>query len=104
MFGRDGANLTLALPVTFEEAALGADIKVPSFRGEAVKLRLPPAPSPDERSGSRAAASRLLGVGDLLVTVEVAIPTKLSKPQREALKAFAEATADSPRAHLDIRR
>lgn len=103
VFGRDGANLTLALPVTFEEAALGADIKVPSFRGEAVKLRLPPGTQPGRtfRVKGRGITTPS-GVGDLLVTVEVAIPTKLSKPQREALKAFAEATADSPRAHLDI--
>lgn len=103
VFGRDGLNLTLALPVTFEEAALGADIKVPSYRGDSVKLRLPPGTQPGRtfrvKGGGILNSS---GVGDLLVTVEIAIPTNLSKVQRQALETFAEGTSDSPRAHLDF--
>ncbi len=102
IFGRDGNNLTLELPVAFHEAALGADVKVPTFRGESVKLRLPAGTQPGR-------TFRVKGhgidtgstVGDLLVTVQVAVPSKLDTKQRAALEALAEASSQSPRAHLE---
>jgi molecular chaperone DnaJ len=102
VFGRDGRHLTLDLPVTFEEAALGADIKVPTYGGESVKLRLPAGTQPGRTfrikgHGIQGGAKS----GDLLATVHVVIPTKLNNKQRAALEAFAEASGESPRAHLE---
>jgi molecular chaperone DnaJ len=101
-FAMSGRNLTLTVPVTFAEAALGADIKVPTMDGDAVTLRLP-AGTPNRRTlrvkGRGVATTK--GTGDLLVTVEVAVPSKLSAEQRRAIEAFDEATDDNPRAALD---
>jgi molecular chaperone DnaJ len=104
LFGRRGRDLTLTVPVTFPEAALGADIKVPTLEGSPVTLRLPPG----TRSGR---TFRVKGrglktkrsTGDLLVTVEVAVPRKLSAAERKAVEALAAASPDgSPRAHLGV--
>jgi len=103
MFGRDGKHLTLELPVTFEEAALGSDVKVPTFRGEPVKLRLPAGTQPGRTfrvKGHGVAAEA--GSGDLLVTVQLAVPTKLNKRQRDALETFSAASPDNPRSHLGL--
>ncbi|MDQ3895660.1 MAG: molecular chaperone DnaJ [Actinomycetota bacterium] len=102
LFGRNGRNLTLTLPITFAEAALGAEVTVPTLDGTVV-LRVPPG----TRSGrtfrvkGRGVADEK-GTGDLLVTVEVAVPTKLSPAQREAIEALASASTESPRTHLGV--
>jgi molecular chaperone DnaJ len=102
MFGRKGRTLTLTLPITFAEAALGAAITVPTLDGSVV-LRVPPG----TRSGrtfrvkGRGVADEK-GAGDLLVTVEVAVPTKLSPAEREAIEALASASTESPRTHLGV--
>ena len=87
LFGRKGDDLTLTVPVTFAEAALGAEVKVPTLDGAAVTLRLPAGhPQRPDASGSRAAACRSkAGAGDLLVTVEVAVPAAPDRRGREAL-------------------
>jgi len=103
VFDRDGDNLTLTVPVTFAEATLGADVHVPVPAGGTVRVRL----APGTQNG-RVLRVRGKGVrrkdgttGDLLVTVEVAVPHKLSDDARKALDAFADATADhDPRADL----
>jgi molecular chaperone DnaJ len=103
LFGRDGANLTLTLPITFAEAALGADISVPTFDGESVKLRIPAGTQSAKTFRVRGRGVRTSRMtGDLLVTVEVAVPTKLSSGQRKALEEFADLPSDSPRAHLEV--
>jgi molecular chaperone DnaJ len=103
VFGRKGDNLTLTLPVTFAEAALGAEVKVPTLTGAPVTLRLAPG-----TANGRTMRVRGRGVprkdgtrGDLLVTVSVAVPANLNSDARKALEAFAKATAaDDPRAGL----
>lgn len=103
LFGVAGSNLTLVVPITFAEAALGADIAVPTVDGEPVTLRVPPG----TRSG-RTFRVKGRGVGgpkrtgDLLVTVEVAVPATLSAAQRKAVEELAAATDESPREHLRI--
>jgi molecular chaperone DnaJ len=102
MFGRKGRNLTLTVPITFAEAALGAEITVPTLDGSVV-LRVPPG----TRSGRtfRVKGRGVVdekGAGDLLVTVEVAVPTKLSPAEREAIEALATASTESPRTHLGV--
>lgn len=103
LFGRRGDDLTITVPVTFAEAALGAEVKVPTLSGP-VTLRIPPG----TRSG-RTFRVRGRGVvrdngvaGDLLVTVEVVVPTSLSPEERKAIEALAAATTASPRAHLGV--
>jgi molecular chaperone DnaJ len=101
VFGRRGDNLTLTVPVTFAEAALGADITVPTLDGT-VTLKVPAG----TKSG-RTFRVKGRGVrnGDLLVTVEVAVPQKLSAKARKALEAYAAEDGADPRAHLlDVTR
>jgi molecular chaperone DnaJ len=103
VFGRKADNLTLTLPVTFAEATLGAEVKVPTLTGAPVTLRLGPG-----TANGRTMRVRGRGVprkdgtrGDLLVTVSVAVPANLNSEARKALEAFAAATAgDDPRAGL----
>jgi molecular chaperone DnaJ len=104
LFGRRGNDLTLTVPITFAEAALGADVRVPTLEGGSVKVRIP-AGTPSGRRfrlKSRGVANRRK-TGDLLVTVEVAVPPTLNDDERAAVEALA-AAADgrSPRAHLGV--
>jgi molecular chaperone DnaJ len=102
LFGREGTNLTLELPVTFAEAALGADVDVPTLDGETVRLRLPEGTQTGRTFRVRGQGiESAKGRGDLLVTVVVAVPQKLNRKQRSALEAFAAASDESPRAHLE---
>lgn len=101
-FARSGANLTLDLPVTFAEAALGADVKVPTHSGESVTLRIPAGTQSGRTFRVKGhGATTTKKTGDLLVTVEVAVPAKLSPKQRTALQAFADLSDQSPRDHLE---
>ncbi|WP_427015615.1 DnaJ C-terminal domain-containing protein [Pseudarthrobacter sp. P1] len=101
-FVRDGNNIRIHVPVTFPEAALGADISVPTLTGETVRLRVP-AGTPSGRTlrVKGAGVKTAKEAGDLLVTIDVAVPQKLSKEAEEAVRAFAQATADGdPRSTL----
>ncbi|MEU5063354.1 molecular chaperone DnaJ [Streptomyces virginiae] len=103
VFGRKDDNLTVTVPVTFAEAALGADIKVPTLNGPSVTLKLPPGTPNGRTMRARGkGAVRKDGTrGDLLVTVEVAVPTELSDKAREALEMYREATeSQDPRSAL----
>ena len=92
-YTRDGDNLRIHVPVTFPEAALGADIEVPTIDGDNVRVRVP-AGTPSGRTlrvkGRGVKTSK--GTGDLLVTIDVAVPKNLNKDAEAAVKAFAEAT------------
>ena len=103
LFGRDGDHLTLTVPVTFSEAALGTKLKVPTLDGPPVTLKLPAGTSSGRvfRVKGKGVESRK-GPGDLLVTVEVAVPTKLTKEQRAAVEALGATFAESPRDHLGV--
>jgi len=95
VFGRSAHNLTVTVPVTFPEATLGAEIKVPSHRGMPVSVRIP-AGTPNGRTfrvrgkGVRRSDSTY---GDLLVTVNVQVPQNVSSKAKEALENYREATA-----------
>ncbi|MBT2396027.1 molecular chaperone DnaJ [Streptomyces sp. ISL-100] len=103
VFGRKGDNLTVTVPVTFVEAALGGEVKVPTLGGPPVTLKLP-AGTPNGRTmrARGKGAVRKDGTrGDLLVTVEVEVPKDLDDKAREALESYREATAgEDPRAEL----
>jgi molecular chaperone DnaJ len=103
LFGRQGKNLTLTVPVSFPEAALGATITVPTLE-RPVSLKVPAGTRSGRTfrvKGHGVPASS--GVGDLLVTIEVAVPQKLSDAERDAIEALATAAdGHSPRAHLGV--
>jgi molecular chaperone DnaJ len=97
LFGRTGDDLTLTVPITFAEAALGTTLRVPTL-DEPVSVKV----TPGTPSG-RTLRVRGRGVktrnrtGDLLVTVEIAVPQRLSAEAAEALEKFAAAQDDDPR-------
>ncbi|MFC4034486.1 molecular chaperone DnaJ [Streptomyces polygonati] len=103
VFGRKEANLTVTVPVSFVEAALGGEIKVPTLGGPAVTLKLPPG-TPNGRTlraRGKGAVRKDGSRGDLLVTVEVAVPDKTEGKALDALESYRDATADAdPRAEL----
>ncbi|MET1038920.1 MAG: molecular chaperone DnaJ [Aeromicrobium sp.] len=93
LFGRKGDHLTITVPVAFDEAALGAQIQVPTLDGPPVRIKIP-AGTPNGRTfraGGKGAATKTGGRGDLLVTVEVQVPTELSDEQRAAVEALRDA-------------
>ena len=92
-FGRDGRNLTLSVPITFPEAVLGADVKVLDFDGNPVTLRIPQGTPSGKtfRVRGRGIATRR-GTGNLLVSVEIVVPTKLSSAEQAAIEALGDVT------------
>ena len=94
IFSRKAENILLTLPVTFVEATLGADIKVPTLDGEEVTVRLAPG-TPNGRTLRVKGRGIKKGsiTGDLLATIEVQVPQKIEDDASEALKKFADATA-----------
>jgi molecular chaperone DnaJ len=99
--GKNG-DLTVRLPVTYTEAALGAKVEVPTL-DQAVTVKIPPG-TPDGkklRVKGKGSPKRGGGLGDLLVQIEVQVPQKLSRAEKEALQRFAEVHEGTPRAHLE---
>lgn len=98
VFGRKGDNLTLEVPVSFDEAALGAEVKIPTLGGAAVTLKVP-AGTPNGRTfrvRGKGATRRDGTKGDLLATVEVQVPATLDQTSREAVEAYRAAMAGKP--------
>jgi molecular chaperone DnaJ len=103
LFGRKGADLTLTVPVTFSEAALGANVKVPTMNGP-VTLKVP-AGTPSGKTfrlRGKGAPKPRGGNGDLLVTVDIDVPSKLNKKEKELLEGLRDAGGDSPRVRLGM--
>ena len=94
IFSRKAENLLVTLPITFTEAALGADVKVPVMSGEEVTVRIAPG-TPNGRTLRVKGRGITKGshTGDLLVTVDVQVPQRVDGKALEALKTFAEETA-----------
>jgi molecular chaperone DnaJ len=84
----------LTLPVTFAEAALGADLKVPTLAGDDVTVRLA-AGTPTGRVLRVKGRGIKKGAvtGDLLITIEVQVPRRLEGKALDAIKTFAKETA-----------
>ena len=95
VFERERDDLRVSVPITFAEAALGADVDAPTLDGSTVRLRVP-AGTPSGRTlrVRGRGVSRGGRSGDLLVTVAVAVPQRLDEAARAAVEAFAAATAD----------
>jgi molecular chaperone DnaJ len=105
VFTLDGQNLRLTVPVSFAEAALGSRIEVPTLDGAKVTVKVPSG-TPSGRvlrvKGRGVAGAK--GSGDLLVTVQLVVPARLSGEAKAAVEAFREATKDvNPRADLMAR-
>lgn len=103
VFGRRDDHLTITVPITIAEAALGAEVSVPQVTGGSVKLKVPAGTASGRtfRLKGRGVATAKGRQGDLLVTVEIAVPHKLSKAARVALEEYQAATAEhDPRAEL----
>ena len=94
IFSRKAENITLTLPVSFVEATLGADIKVPTLDGEEVTVRIAPG-TPNGRTLRVKGRGIKKGsiTGDLLATIDVQVPQKIEGEAAEALLKFAEITA-----------
>ena len=103
LFGRRGDNLTITVPVTFDEAALGTTIKVPTLHGAPVSLKLPPG-TPNGRTfraKGKGAPRKDGSLADLLVTVEVVVPSTLGDDEQAAVQAYRDARkGDDPRSDL----
>ena len=103
VFGRSGDSLTVTVPVTFAELALGAEVKVPSHRGAPVTVRIP-AGTPNGRTfrvQGKGVRRKDGTTGSLLVTVEVMVPKDLNGRARSAIEDLREATAgQDPREEL----
>ena len=98
LFGRKDDNLTLDVPVSFDELALGAEIKVPVLGGAPVTLKVP-AGTPNGRTfrvRGKGAPKADGTKGDLLATLEVHVPAVLDPAAREAVEAYRAATAGKP--------
>jgi molecular chaperone DnaJ len=105
VFVRDGNNLRVSVPVTFVEASLGATIQVPTLGGEPVKLKVSPG-TPNGRvlrvKGKGVESSK--GTGDLMATVEIAVPSHLSDKAKKKLEEFNELVPqENPREDLLLR-
>lgn len=94
LFKRDGQDLNYRLPVTFAQAALGAEIEIPTLKGREI-LKIRPGTQPGETSrlkgygmpDPRGGSSR---PGDLLVEIQIEVPKKLTGEQEELLRRLAE--------------
>jgi molecular chaperone DnaJ len=103
VFGRKGDDLTLELPVTYPEAALGANVQVPTLNGGPVTLKVPSGtPGGKTFRIKGKGAPRKNGRGDLLVTVKVDVPGKLSREEKQLLQQLADSQKGSPRERLDV--
>jgi molecular chaperone DnaJ len=102
VFTRQGDDLVLEVPVTFPEAALGAQVEIPTVEGR-VKLTVPPG-SQDGRSlrvpGQGAPKLKGSGKGDLIARLRVQVPEVLTKSEREALERLQRASRGNPREGL----
>ena len=98
LFGRRGDDLMLHLPITFTEAALGTKVRVPTLE-EAVTLKIPAGTQNGRtfRLRGRGAPKANGAHGDLLVTVEVVVPSKLTKTQKKMLEEYAATEPDDLR-------
>ncbi|NUT53615.1 MAG: molecular chaperone DnaJ [Saccharothrix sp.] len=103
IFGRSGNDLTVTVPVTFPELALGATLTVPTLEGK-VTLKVPAGTASGRvlRAKGKGIARRDGQVGDLLITLTVAVPNNMDAAAREALEHYASVTAQhDPRAELN---
>jgi molecular chaperone DnaJ len=106
LFGRKGRNLTLTVPVTYPEAVLGGTVTVPTL-DDPVTLRVPAGTASGTTLRVRGRGVPSSGrngskPGDLLVKIDVVVPTTLSDEQRAAVESLAAVSDAAPREHLGV--
>jgi molecular chaperone DnaJ len=100
LFGRKGDDLTLSVPITFAEASLGTTLTVPTLDGT-VSLKVPAGTSSGRTFRVRGRGVKGKGrAGDLLVTLDVAVPVRLSPGQRKVIESLAEEMDEDPRPQI----
>jgi molecular chaperone DnaJ len=103
LYERRGSDLVLEVPVTYAEAALGAEVEIPTPDGR-ISLKIP-AGSQDGKTlrvrGRGAPRLNSSGKGDLLARVRVTVPSKLTKAERDALEAYRKVSREDPRERLE---
>jgi molecular chaperone DnaJ len=105
IFSRKDENIHLSLPVTFAEAALGADIKVPTLAGDEVTVRIAPGtPSGRTLRVKGRGVKKGSTTGDLMITIDVRVPQRVDGAAKKAIEEFAQATKEfDPRAELNAK-
>ena len=105
IFSRKDENIHLSLPVTFAEAALGADIKVPTLQGDEVTVRIAPGtPSGRTLRVKGRGVKKGSTTGDLMITIDVRVPQRVDGAAKKAIEEFAQATKEfDPRAELNAK-
>jgi molecular chaperone DnaJ len=104
VFGRQGkSNLTVKVPVTFPEATLGTQVKVPTLAAP-VTVKVPAGTQSGKtvRVRGRGIQPAKGDPGDLLVTFEVQVPAELTEQQRAAVETLAGELPGNPREHLGV--
>jgi molecular chaperone DnaJ len=102
LYERRGSDLVIDVPVTYAEAALGAEVEVPTPDGP-ISLKVPPGSEDGKLLRVRGRGAPKLkgsGRGDLLARVRVTVPKKLTKAEREALEALRKVSRENPRERL----
>ncbi|MGP9537522.1 DnaJ C-terminal domain-containing protein [Brachybacterium sp. AOP43-C2-M15] len=103
VWSADGANLRLTVPISFDEAVLGTTLSVPLLEGGTVSVKVPPG-TPSGRTlrvRGKGLTTTKKATGDLLVTVQVAVPAHVEGAAKQAVEDLREALADEdPRAGL----
>ena len=93
VFTRKGENIHVTVPVTFTEAALGADIPVPTLEGDEVKVRIAPGTQNGKTFRVKGRGIKKgVNAGDLMVSIEVQVPQRVDGNAKKALEDFAAAT------------
>ena len=102
LFERKGSDLVIDVPVTYAEAALGAEVEVPTPEGR-ISLKVPAGTQAGRTLRVRDRGAPKLnggGKGDLLARVRVAVPTRLTKAEREAIENLQKVSREDPRAEV----
>lgn len=98
LFEREGANLLVDVPVTFPEAALGADVKVPTLSGTTVTVRIPAGTQSGKVFRVKGkGVKNTAQTGDLLATVVVHVPLNIGSDERAVIESLADITEPAPR-------
>jgi len=99
-FKRDGANVTLDVPLSIDEAALGTTIQIPMPSGAKANLKIPAGTQEGKifrMRGKGAPKLKGSGSGDLLIKARIDVPTKLTAAQKDLMKQFGSSRTGSVR-------
>jgi len=103
IFGRTGKDLTVRVPITFTEAALGTQVKVPTL-DKPVTVKVPAGTQSGKtvKVRGRGIDTGKGGKGDLLVTFDVVVPKKVDGAAKKAIEDLGNALTENPREHLGV--